>query len=804
MKAAFKTLALSCGASLVALSSAATAQNAAGSSADAADQAEATTVEDENTIIVTATRREQALIDTPSAIDVVSSEDIARYNLLDVKDIQNVAPGLQLQNTDGRSNVATLRGISFNPDSGSSDAVAVFFNEIDVDPNTFFAAIYDIGQIEVLRGPQGQFRGAVAPAGAILIGTARPDLYKPTGYIQGTGTDLEGYNVQGAASLPLVEGKLGLRVAMLVDGNRATHIRNVDGRESKSETMSARASLAWEPSDAFRADLVYQYLNIDSTPFRAVFGPGNQPSNNAFFPLRSGPAIGIEDRLATVEGATRFQTETHIVTLNTSYDLDFATFSFNAGYQNSALTQLRDQDAGNAVPGFELPQLVNTPYDLWTFEARLDSDPDSRLIWSISANHDISNFKDVTVNQRNDFLVTDPFGNIFPGMTGPGPVPPQIFSVPVDVQVILPIESRSYAIAGSLGYEIFDGFTIMAGLRQFWGKTTRNQTTIVPAFGLNTVTNSVVKPEALTGGASATWEINPDLTVYASYGRAFRPGVAATGVTVPLDPEFLITPDETSDGFELGLKTNLFDRKVSLNLAAFYQKFKNYVDFAPALTTNSSRIPGQVDSAVAPLPTFGDAISKGIEAQLTVRPVDWFDFGLNAAYADASYDNAQVYCNDYNGDGIADSIGTPRVPGTRQVALCTRNDRIAEVPRFNMTANSEVRFGSGDNVTPFVRGLLTYRPGYTSTNTNFNYRDFTKIDLFAGIRFPKQRIEATFFVKNALDQTRVLLASDGNFQQPTSSLPGLGGFGTRPFDSGYRLASITAPREFGLVLRLDW
>jgi iron complex outermembrane receptor protein len=62
-------------------------------------------------IVVTATRRAEALIDAPVAVDVVSGESIAKLNLFDVKEIQNTVPGLTLENTDGRSNIATLRGI---------------------------------------------------------------------------------------------------------------------------------------------------------------------------------------------------------------------------------------------------------------------------------------------------------------------------------------------------------------------------------------------------------------------------------------------------------------------------------------------------------------------------------------------------------------------------------------------------------------------------------------------------------------------------------------------------------------------
>jgi iron complex outermembrane receptor protein len=227
------------------------------------------------------------------------------------------------------------------------------------------------------------------------------------------------------------------------------------------------------------------------------------------------------------------------------------------------------------------------------------------------------------------------------------------------------------------------------------------------------------------------------------------------------------------------------------------------VDFAPSLTTNSSGIPGQVDPSTAPLPTFGDAISKGVEAQLTVQPTTWADFNISATYADAHYDNAQVYCNDYNGDGAPDSEGTPSVPGGQQVALCARNDRIAEVPKFSMSATGEVRYEM-DNLTPFVRGLVSYRPGFNSINTNYTYSDFTKVDLFVGVRGPDNKWELNAFVKNLLDQTRAQSVSQGNAQVSTNAIPGLEAFGALPFDSGYRTATITAPREFGVTLRINW
>jgi iron complex outermembrane receptor protein len=192
-------------------------------------------------IVVTAQRRAESLQDVPMSVDVATGEQIERLNIFDAKDVQQLSPGLQLQNNDGRSNTATLRGISFNPDQGTSPAVDLYLNEAPVDAQTAFTAIYDIEQIEVLRGPQGALRGRTSPAGAITFRTRRANLDEFEGYVQGTYSDAAAWNVQGGVSIPIVPGKFAMRVAALTDGNRGNQVYNIpQGEYSRSRTESAR------------------------------------------------------------------------------------------------------------------------------------------------------------------------------------------------------------------------------------------------------------------------------------------------------------------------------------------------------------------------------------------------------------------------------------------------------------------------------------------------------------------------------------------------------------------------------------
>jgi iron complex outermembrane receptor protein len=123
------------------------------------------------------------------------------------------------------------------------------------------------------------------------------------------------------------------------------------------------------------------------------------------------------------------------------------------------------------------------------------------------------------------------------------------------------------------------------------------------------------------------------------------------------------------------------------------------------------------------------------------------------------------------------------------VSYCLNDDRIANVPTFSFSANTEIRFPVG-TLAPFVRGLFSYQPSFFASTVNFDYPSRSLVNLYVGLRGPDARWEVSLFAKNALDQNRITNISAGNSQQPT--------FGA-PYDSGYRTINATNPREFGLT-----
>jgi len=760
-------------------------------------------------IIVTAQRRAQALQDVPMSINVATGQQLQRLKLFDAKDVQNLVPGLQLSNTDGRSNTATLRGVGFNPDQGTSPAVDLYLNDVPIDAQTAFTGLYDIDQVEVLRGPQGALRGRTAPAGAITIRTRRASVDDVSGYLQLTGTEDHAFNAQGGVSLPLVPGTLGLRVAGLADGNRLNQVYNINRDEySRSRTLSGRISLTWKPSDTLNVFLTYQYLYADNRQFQQVAGPGNAPSGLFGDPRRSGPAATPSDYIAVSEGPYRFENETHFVNLAFDWDLNFATLSGNAAYQKSKLRQFRDGDAANALIGLTQQQLVVSPYPVKTGELRLDSNNNDFWNWSISG------FYSRQTGNVRSIQPADVF--FFPQSTA--------LRLPISADVMVPVRTRSYSIAASSSFQFTDKLRLEVAARYTDSKSRQAAFVTISSPGFPGVppsfpaippipanTSAVVPPELalthvhpLTGGATLTYEFSPDVTAYFAYGRSYRGPTAGVSVPQNITGDLVKSRKETSNSFELGLKTSLLDRRLSVNVAAFYQTFNGFITRIPGVSydfgaRNAFGVPaGPPDGIIDGGFDFnynGDAKVKGVEATITGRPTDNWDFAVNAAYSHARFSNAPFPCNDYNGDGQPDANGTPRITGSGNVSYCLRNDRLADVPDFSLTANSELRFNWGD-MQPFISGLFTYRPSFYSNTADFRYRSREQLNLFVGLRGPNARWEITAFAKNVLNQKRVTNIGLGNAIIATSA--GI------PFDSGYRLINTTNPREFGGTLSFNF
>ena len=218
---------------------------------------------------------EESAQDIPQAVAAVTPAELQKFNLLQLQDIDKVVSGINIQGGQ-----ISTRGVVLQLNAATPQpTTATYLNDAPVVSSGLVQSIFDIGQIEVERGPQGTLRGISPPSGALAVTTRRPDLEELGGNAQVSVTDLNAHNLQGAFNLPLVQDKLGLRFAAVQDENQGSHVRSIhSSASSDARTSAGRVSLRFEPLDTVSANVMYQYLeertvNFGSTGFEGVYSP---------------------------------------------------------------------------------------------------------------------------------------------------------------------------------------------------------------------------------------------------------------------------------------------------------------------------------------------------------------------------------------------------------------------------------------------------------------------------------------------------------------------------------------------------
>ncbi len=274
----------------------------AGFSAPAMAQEEtASTYED---IIVQVRRRDESIQEVPSSVLAVSGDDLQKLEIRQLEDVSKVAPGLSLSTSSAGQAVASLRGVSFDTRaSGSNSSVEFYRNDAVLTGGAALQALYDVGQIEVLRGPQGTLKGRATPSGSISITTKRPDLYEVGGYVSGSFAEDDKRNVNGALNIPILEGKLGARIAGTVGSNRGNLVKGLNLQNGAIDdniydrSSGIRASIRAKPfDDIVTLDFSYEGLNRNQRSYSQVQSFRNALSTAPASPVAINPCdyLGVQ------------------------------------------------------------------------------------------------------------------------------------------------------------------------------------------------------------------------------------------------------------------------------------------------------------------------------------------------------------------------------------------------------------------------------------------------------------------------------------------------------------------------------
>ena len=786
-------------------------------------------------IVVTARRRSESLQEVPITVNAVTADTLQKLNIQEFEDVQSVVPGLSLSNNGGEAPTAQLRGVSFNVfGAAPNSTVAMYYNDAPVQANYLFTSLFDIGQIEVLRGPQGTTRGVSAPSGSITLTTRKPDLSAFGGFIDVTGTDHEGRNAQGALNIPIVKDVLAVRVAALIDQNDAGGITSIHSALRPSEKTSAeRVSVSFEPTDAFNANVSYQHLDRVLDQFSQLSGPGpislGTPLGTAFSTVN--PPISPDQRVTVSDGLGTTRTHLDIVTAQVDSRIFGQHLSYAGSYQHAKQQIQTAADLGNQLPGVEPYGFQSGNQEATTQEIRLASDPAP------------GRFFDYTVGALYSW--TDTIAHIsadesfFPGAFGaPGTFNPlalttinSAYSLPLNVAY--PSSAQETSIFGSVTFHLDEKTELSGGIRHIWSKIGASPTQVligpgriaaVPAalVGGNCAVIPSLQPSLYPGFCDATistinasgpapsspvespnvytvslsHHFTRDVMAYFNTGTAFRPAYS-TPISDPLlvsipslvDP-LSNHPSERSVSYEVGIKTTFLDGRARLNADIYRQHFNNLTITNQGV--NYVDIRGQTTSSV--LTQSVDARVQGFEVDAALLVTSEWNISLQGSYSDGKVESgALVACNTF------DAAGNPTFNTGGFISLCPGGST-SRLPLWNLALTSEYDHPISDKVTGFIRGIWTYYPQNKRIEPNFAADAYGLLNLYAGLRSPDGGWEATVFAKNILANNTVLDRSSSQI-----ALNSIGAFvGVFPSTSGYYGTDMTPEREVGLNLRYAW
>lgn len=525
-------------------------------------------------ITVTARQRRESLMDVPVAVNVFTARVIEEAGIERADDYLALVPNVSfVQAQDAGTHFIAIRGLTQVRNSESPVAVVVD-GVLLANPIQFTQELFDIEQIEVLKGPQGALYGRNAIGGAITITTRQP-TNDFEGWLRVGGGNGDRVKAQGSVSGPVVKDKLLFRVAashLEYDG----YLDNLFLNEPADfyQDRTGRILLKWLASDNFTADFrasaskteggaLYYVINSD------IFTGGPDAigdPNDTSVPITSN-IRGLDDR------------ELYDMSLKLDWTTPFGTLS-----SISAWSKSKERSGGDNAP--YLPSTIEGTQDGTmdvkglSQELRFTSPGDQRLRYIVGG----------YVLKTDRSLILTSGLDLGPGILKPGinppddPVNPTVFAFWDDN------DNTAWALFGQVNFDITEQLELSGAIR--YDRDEREQEDLSPFTG----TRGLVREADFSKWqpkVSLSYRPSDSFTLFANYSEGFRsggfnqPGVAAVAAAQvpPVRGVSDIYDKETSRGFEIGLKSMFLDNRLSFNAAAFMTEVKgqHYFSYIPQI-----------------------------------------------------------------------------------------------------------------------------------------------------------------------------------------------------------------------------
>jgi len=719
--------------------------------------AAATTPSDDNAprvddIIVTAQKRSENLQDVPVAVSAVTGKTLENKRILDLVDLSNATPGLQIKSDDNGANPRIfIRGVGvndFNPATAS--AVGIYADGVYVgSPLAQRFAFFDLQQAEVLRGPQGTLYGRNTTGGAVNVTSRKPGNDVEADFLAEYGR-FNSLNLQGGVSLPLVKDLLSVRVAGIYQRDDGYSVNRLTGnRGNNADRWAVRGSVHFTPSSAITDDLavtagksrggsIWAYNRTLFPVSPDIAGPDGLCAPAYYGTANCTNVLGYANASKNLyEGDYSFEGKDKVnlftVANTLTINLGSADIVSVTGYQHA---KRNDQEETDANPLAVITASYIARQNTFSQELRLQSSgkPALRYVFGLYYAHD-----DLTNNSAYDVLAilpADPAAGIG--------------------RFVWPLAQKtdSYAAFGQLDYDLTSRLTATVGLRysadhkdfHYFSGETNTGTSFFTFDGSKTF-------DSVSGKFGLQYRFTPDVNAYASYSRGTKSGGFFSGQTGNIAD---IGPykDETVNAYEAGLKTELLRHTLRANLAAFYYDYQN-------LQVYTTVIDGFITRQL--FTNASAARMYGGELELEATPARGLTISMNAAYLNATYRNFVSAGADYSGNTL---------PSAPKISVQTAVDYTQPVSFGAIVAN----------VSASYRSKVFFD---TANTPRLSDQARVYVDGRLGVQLVRNKLEIGVWGKNIFGETNI---SDIT---PIASL-------------GFDVVSVGPPRTYGLYLRAHY
>ena len=735
-------------------------------------------------IIVTATKREASIQEVPIAVSAYTGEDLAARGVEDLYGLQEVSPSVAVYNSNSTSNGGTLRirGVGTTGNNpGLEAAVGTFIDGIYRSrAGLAFNDLVDIDRVEVLRGPQGTLFGKNTVAGAVNIITRKPEFENSLDGTLGLG-NLSSREAAFVGNVVLAEDVLAGRLSYAYR-KRDGGYQDIDSDDTYDhrDRRHLRGQLLWTPNDVVEIRVIGDYTDKDESCCPAAFWIVG-PTSAAVAALGGDISPFEVDQDARV--GVNYPPYEDVTDRGLSLDVlwepraDMTLRSITA-YRDFQVSRGQDIDFTNA--DILHPQDTEEGFKNVSQEFQLygETDAYSWLVGTYVYTEEMESDEYVVFSHRGGDYVGALFGNpaiapLFMGDPAGRGVPGQGYDA------LYFSEAKGRSVFTHNTWHASPVLNLTAGVRYSteekdagsiingapFGEFVNDPLCIpfggIPAFFSlcdNLSYNNQADESKVTGTLKASLQVNDDVNSYASFSRGYKAG------GFNLDQEAVGFRDssgnfvdqsrfepETSDSWELGVKTRSLDGRLTVNGALFHTTFE---DFQLNTFTGLGFTVGNVR----------EAITKGVEVESSLALGGGLFVTAGATYADARYGNDLIPANAHlEGNRLTQS---PLWQGSASLFV----DR--EIPgtiwrwRSNLNFSHVGAVNTGSDLDPEkVRGA------FNLYNAN------------VGVGTADGRYEAILWGRNLADKRTNALVFDSVFQ------------------SGSWHTWVNPPRAFGLTLK---